>query len=82
MMISIQIHEQLLKRADQRAQSLGISRDRFIVRAVERELHTNSDWSAGFFDRLQDVDQGTADAVEEMMSGIRTGRRSKLQGRV
>jgi len=74
---SVHIPEQLLKQADKRAESLGISRNRLIVRALERELREGSDWSPQFFDRLREVDKGTAEAVEELMSAVRANRRSK-----
>ncbi len=48
---SIHIPDKLLKEADKRAMALGISRNRLIVRALERELKAGSDWSPGFFDR-------------------------------
>jgi hypothetical protein len=67
----------LLKKADQRAQSLGISHNRLIVRALERELAAGSNWSVGFFDRLRSIDPDTAEAVDEISSAIRAGRTSK-----
>jgi hypothetical protein len=67
----------LLERAAKRAKALGISRNRLIVRALERELEQGADWSHGFFDRLRTVDKDTVHAVEEMLAAIKTGRRSK-----
>ena len=74
---SVHIPEKLLQRADRKARSLGISRNRLIVRALERELESGSDWSAEFFERLRAVDGDTVQAVDELMSAVRRGRRSK-----
>jgi hypothetical protein len=67
---SVHIPDKLLKQADQRAKALGISRNRLIVRALERELQEGSDWSVGFFDRLRRIDDDTTKAVDEMMSAV------------
>lgn len=74
---SVHIPSQLLKQADQRAHALGISRNRLIIRALERELTAGSDWSAGFFDRLRATDEDLCEAVDEMLSAVKSGRRSK-----
>jgi hypothetical protein len=74
---SVHIPDKLLKQADKRAKALGISRNRLIVRALERELETGTEWSADFFDRLRSVNSGIARAVDEMTSHIRLSRRSK-----
>lgn len=78
---SVHIPDKLLKAADRRAKSLGISRNRLIVNALERELNEGSDWSVGFFDQLRAVDDATAEAVDEMVTAIRLGRRSKAPRR-
>lgn len=74
---SVHIPNQLLKRANERAKALGISRNRLIVRALERELQQNSEWSPEFFQQLENTDPEMARAVDEMMDAIRTNRRSK-----
>ena len=74
---SIHIPDKLLREADKRATALGISRNRLIVRALERELQAGSDWSPGFFDRMRSIDQDTADAVDGLMSAVKAARRSK-----
>ena len=73
----VHIPDRLLKQADKRAKALGISRNRLIVRALERELEAGSEWSIGFFDRLRSVDGGIVQAVDEMSSHVRRSRRSK-----
>ncbi len=74
---SIHIPDKLLKEADKRALALGISRNRLIVRALERELRAGSDWSPRFFDRMRSIDHDTAEAARELMSVVKAGRRSK-----
>lgn len=74
---SVHIPDQLLRQADKRARALGISRNRLIVQALERELQGGSDWSQEFFSQLRAIDEDTAEAVEEMKKAIRLGRRSK-----
>jgi metal-responsive CopG/Arc/MetJ family transcriptional regulator len=74
---SVHIPDNLLQRADTRAKALGISRNRLIVRALERELEEGSDWSKGFFELLRARDNETAAEVDDMLSAIRRNRRSK-----
>jgi hypothetical protein len=74
---SVHIPDRLLKAAEKRAKALGISRNRLIVRALERELEGGSDWPKGFFESLRNTDKETVDAVDEMMAAIRKNRRSK-----
>jgi predicted transcriptional regulator len=77
MATSVHIPKTLLEAVDRRAQALRISRNRLIVRALERELRGESGWSAGFFESLAAADQATADAADEMIAAIRAGRSSK-----
>jgi hypothetical protein len=74
---SVHIPADLLLLADQRANALGISRNRLIVRALKRELDERSEWPKGFFDFLRATDQETGQAVDEMMQAIRQSRSSK-----
>lgn len=77
MATTVHIPGPLLGEVDRRAKALRVSRNRLIVRALERELREPSGWSPEFFDRLRDVNAGTAGAVDEMMTGVRAARRSK-----
>jgi metal-responsive CopG/Arc/MetJ family transcriptional regulator len=74
---SVHIPKPLLEAADRRAHALRISRNRLIVKALERELAEGADWSVGFFERLSATDDATAGAVDEMLAAIRSARRSK-----
>ena len=75
---SVHIPQALLKQADKRAKALGISRNKLIVRALERELKDRSEWSDGFFERFGPLDPETAKLFEESMAVVRKTRRSKV----
>lgn len=77
MSTSVHIPKPLLDALDRRSRALRMSRNRLIVKAIERELTGGSEWSAGFFERLSEVDTSTVIAAEEMMAAIRANRRSK-----
>lgn len=74
---SVHVPVELLKAVDRRARALRISRNRLILRALERELEQGSEWSVGFFEKLRAVDHQTAEDTELMLSAIRRQRRSK-----
>jgi metal-responsive CopG/Arc/MetJ family transcriptional regulator len=82
MATSIHIPKPLLEAVDRRAQALGISRNRLIVKALERELAEGESWSEGFFDRLSTVDPATADAVDEMLANVWSRRHSRAPRRL
>ena len=77
MATSVHIPKPLLDAVDRRAQALRISRNRLILKALERELQEDPGWSAGFFERLATPDPALVDATGEMLAHIRTNRRSK-----
>jgi hypothetical protein len=74
---SIHLPAPLLEAVDARARHLGISRNRLIVRALEREVTEGSDWSPEFFERLGTTDAETRQAVDELVAAVRAGRTSK-----
>lgn len=82
MATSVHIPKPLLEAVDRRAQALRISRNRLILKALERELQEDPGWSAGFFEQLAATDQPLADAADEMLAHIRAGRRSKKSVRL
>ena len=77
MATSIHLPQPLLEAVDRRARALRISRNRLIVRALEREIEAGADWSLEFFARLGAADAATVDAVDDMLTAIRSSRRSK-----
>lgn len=77
MSTSIHLPKPLLAAVDRRAKSLRLSRNRLIVRALERELREDNDWTPGFFDRLREAGPGLSATVDAMVEHVRRGRRSK-----
>ena len=74
---TVHIPSALLKSVDRRAKALGLSRNRLIVRALERAVSEPSGWSPEFLDMLRTVDAETTDAVDRLLQDIRSARRSK-----
>jgi metal-responsive CopG/Arc/MetJ family transcriptional regulator len=74
---SVHIPKPLLEAVDRKARSLKMSRNRLIVRALERELRQDSDWSPGFFEQLSAIDSDTSAAVDELLTSVRQARKSK-----
>jgi len=77
MATSVHIPKGLLEAVDRKARALEISRNRLIIKALERELSGESGWTPGFFDRLLGAGPELARDVDEMLVAIRKGRRSK-----
>lgn len=70
MATSIHLPAPLLQELDRRAQALHISRNRLIVRAIERELAQELDWSEGFFERLSAIDPETAELLDHSVTEV------------
>ena len=79
---TIHIPERLLSAVDRRARALGLSRNRLIVRALEREIQEASAWSPGFLDELRRIEPDTRDAIDEMLAAVRARRRSRKPPRL
>ena len=77
MATTVHIPAPLLAAVQRRARQLGISRNRLVVRALEREVHERRDWSTGFLNDLRRVERGTIQAVDEMLTHVRKRRLSK-----
>ena len=75
---SVHIPAALLREVDRRARRAGISRNRFIVQAVERALERETSWSPGFFERLADVTAEEAAAVDDLVRQM--GKRASRKG--
>lgn len=77
MATSVHIPPPLLDAIDRRARAQNVSRNRLILRALEREIEPGGDWSFGFFERLAAVEPEIAAAVDELIREVQAGRRSK-----
>lgn len=74
---TVHIPPVLLESVDRRAKALGVSRNRLIVRALERAVLERDAWAPEFLDRLRQVDDATVAAVDELRQAVIQGRRSK-----
>jgi hypothetical protein len=79
---SLHIPKELLSAVDRRARKLKMSRNRFVVRTLEKELAAGPDWSPGFFEKLAALAPEHAQAVDTMLVGIRAARTSKSTGAI
>jgi hypothetical protein len=74
---SIHIPKPLLAAVDRKARALRVSRNRFIIGALQRELSPGARWSPGFFERLGDIDDESARSVDALLAAVKSARRSK-----
>ncbi len=74
---SVHIPKPLLAAVDRKAKTLQLSRNKLIIRALEREVKQGSDWSPDFFGRLMQVDVDVAAGADEALAIITASRRSK-----
>lgn len=74
---SLHIPTPLLTAVDRRAHHLKMSRNRFIVRVLEKELADQAHWSPGFFEELADVDAKDVAAARDLEASIRATRTRK-----
>jgi Ribbon-helix-helix protein, copG family len=73
----VHIPPPLLKSVDRRAKALGVSRNRLIVQALEQAVNERSSWTRQFLEKLCDVDEEIATAVDELLRDVKQARRSK-----
>lgn len=76
---SVHLPSDLLARIDQRAGELGVSRNRYIVRALESAVEGETAWSQSFLEMMDEAARDTEnhEAVDEMMRTISSRRTSK-----
>jgi metal-responsive CopG/Arc/MetJ family transcriptional regulator len=77
MATTVHIPAALLRSVDRRAKALGVSRNRLIIRALERAISERSGWAPEFLERLRSVEHDTAAAVDQLLAAVKQGRRSK-----
>jgi predicted transcriptional regulator len=78
MSTTVHLPRDLLKRVDERARSLKVSRNQYIRRALERVVDDETRWSSDFLHGLDKAasDTESHEAIEEMMRAI-AGRSRK-----
>ena len=74
---SVHIPRDLLVAVDRRAKQLGMSRNRLIVRALERDIAGETEWSPEFFEKFSPLSSEDEEALDETLAAVRTNRRSK-----
>ena len=74
---TVHIPAALLKSVDRRAKALGVSRNRLIVKALERAVSDRVTWAPEFLEQLRQVDDDTGHAVDELLNTVKQARRSK-----
>lgn len=72
---TIHIPETLLSEVDKRAKTLNLSRNRFIVDALQKALTEEPPWSPGFLEALQDF--SPLDAEHDVAALVRKNRVSR-----
>lgn len=74
---TVHIPAALLKSVDRRAKALGVSRNRLIVKALERAVSERTGWAPEFLQKLRTVDDETVGAVNDLLKDVTQARRSK-----
>ena len=79
MSTTVHLPADLLATIDRRAQGQGMSRNRYIVRALERAVATEARWSARLVDELAaaGADAEGRQALVELRAAIATNRTRK-----
>jgi predicted transcriptional regulator len=79
MATTVHLAPDLVERIDRRARELGISRNRYIARALERTIAGETEWSPRLLETLEKArkDLDGRSGVDEMMGAIRSGRSNK-----
>ena len=79
MSTTIHLAAELLSAVAGRAKDLRITRNRYIVRALERALREDTQWSPALVDEVRALhhDAGHQRVLAEMRDAIRTNRTSK-----
>ena len=72
MSTTVHLPEELLKRVDERARGLKVSRNQYVRRALERMIEDETRWSGDFLEALDEAaaDKQAQTAVDEMMRAI------------
>ena len=76
---TVHLAPDLLESVDRRARELGVSRNRYIIRALEQALASETEWSPGFVQELEAAhsdDEGRR-ALEEMRAAVAARRNRK-----
>ncbi len=82
MPISVHLPADLLRRVDDRARRLGLSRSGYIAEALRRDEEPSGGWSPGFFAALGAVTEEDVAAGAEFAAALRRRRSRKAAPRL
>ena len=76
---TIYLSPELLKEVDGHAKGLGMSRSKYIVRALKRAIEQESSWSRDFLEAVASAseDREGSELIDGMMTAIYASRASK-----
>lgn len=79
MSTTVHLSGELLAAVDRRAKDLRLTRNRYIVKALERSLRSDTEWSPVFVEELRAAgrDPELQRTLAEMRDAIRANRMSK-----
>ena len=79
MSTTIHLPPSLLETVDYRARELGMSRNRYIIRALERIVQNETQWSPRFVEALEVArsDEEGQQAMEELRAQVSANRTRK-----
>jgi hypothetical protein len=72
---TVHIPKPVLERVDERAKALNLSRNRFIVEALERALAEQATWSPGFLDSVSKLQE--LEPLDDLLQIMRANLASK-----
>lgn len=75
MATTVHIPLPLLEKVDERAKALRLSRNRFIISALEKVIAEQTEWSPEFLEALNNMEY--LGGEDELMKVIKQSRRSK-----
>ena len=74
---TVHIPPELLRKIDERAKALKVSRNRFVIKALQQALISDDAWSSDLIEALEDVKASDIETVDEMLEAVVSGRTSK-----
>lgn len=77
---TIHLPDELLSRVDERAKTLKITRNRYIVEALRKVLADQTEWSPAFLEQLERLEP--IEGVDDMARAIKQRRTRKAPPRL
>ena len=77
---TIHLPDELLSRVDERAKTLKITRNRYIVEALRKVLADQTEWSPAFLEQLERLEP--IEGVDDMARAIKQSRTRKAPPRL